>query len=178
VLLLFFSRRGSRPKSARLNDTMDSTTAVVAALCVSWYASSSLFNVGMKQSYMLVPDALALTTLQLALGALVTAPALLVLDPSGLHALIKHHRGALVVSAALFLGGTHCTNVSLTLLPISFAQVVKTTEPLFAVCLVFCWRGEQPKYLSVVALLCIIIGVVLAASRQIHSTRLETFSSY
>ena len=109
----------------------------IALLTALWYAANLIFNVGMKRSFKALPNALALTTLQLGVGALALAPALLVSGGGGaeLTALLTHERRRLALAAALFLGGTLCTNFSLNLLSISFVQVVKVTEPIFSVAL-------------------------------------------
>jgi len=71
-----------------------------------------------------------------------------------------------------FLLGTICTNISLALLTGSFVQVVKTTEPLFAVALCACIFGEQPGWLSLIALTSTVLGLLITT----HASRGHTFS--
>ena len=91
----------------------------LAAQVVVWYISNLLFNLGIKRSHALVPDVIALTTIQFALGtfalALMVALGFVQLPASQWHRLI-------LWSAALFLGGTLSTNVSLILLSVSFTR--------------------------------------------------------
>jgi hypothetical protein len=95
-----------------------------AARVCAWYVANLVFNVGMKRSHALLPDVMLLTTLQLLAGALALAVAVGVgavqLEP-GWWSL----RRPLALSTALILGGTLATNVSLTLLSVSFTHVVR-----------------------------------------------------
>jgi len=96
--------------------------ADVCRVC-AWYLANLVFNVGMKRSHALLPDVMLLTTLQIAAGAAAFAAALAVgavsLEP-GWWSL----RRPLAASTALILSGTLATNVSLTLLSVSFTHVV------------------------------------------------------
>lgn len=136
------------------------------ALVGTWYAFNLFFNVGMKRCFKAQPDAMSLTALQLLLGTLVLAPTL-ALDGARAARAIAARRGLLLTSACLFLGGTLSTNLSLTMLSISFTQVVKSTEPVFTLALCFCVLGEAPNWLSTVAVTAIVLGVIISAAQQI-----------
>ena len=135
----------------------------LAALVLVWYVASLTFNVGMKRSHALVPDVLVLTTFQFGLGALAYGVALL----TGA-ATLPHARWAtpLLSSAALLLGGTLFTNVSLTLLSVSFTHVIKTCEPFFTVMIVYLWDGQLPHPTAVLALVVTVVGVLVASTDQ------------
>ena len=129
--------------------------------CAFWYLCNLLFNLGMKRSFQLLPSPMLLTSAQFSAGALAW---LLCRSRGGLlGSTAGMGRGELCVSAALFLGGTLCTNLSLTLLSISFTHVVKTCEPVFTVAVCYCMFGEKPRALTVLALVCIVLGVVIAS---------------
>lgn len=140
----------------------------LAINCAFWYMWNLLFNLGMKRSFRLLPSPMLLTSAQFSVGALIW---LLCRSRGGLlGSTAGMGRGELCVSAALFLGGTLCTNLSLTLLSISFTHVVKTCEPVFTVAVCYCMFGERPRALTVLALVCIVLGVVIASfgHRQMH----------
>ena len=127
-----------------------------------WYAANLGFNMGMKRSHALVPDVFVLTTFQFAAGALTYGAALLfsaAVLPRGLWA-------ALGGSATLLLGGTLFTNVSLTLLSVSFTHVIKTCEPFFTVVIVYLWDRKMPEPTACLALGVTVLGVLVASTDQ------------
>ena len=136
----------------------------LAALTALWYAASLLFNLGMKRSHALIPDVLVLTTLQFCVGAVALGVAW------GFNAVrgpeFSRQNALVCWSALLFFGGTLCTNVSLTLLSVSFAHVVKTLEPFFTVAIVYAWERTPPSCTSVLALALTAAGVLVATSVQ------------
>jgi len=135
----------------------------LALLILVWYVANLGFNVGMKRSHALVPDVLVLTAFQFGAGAIAFGGAWL----TG-HAKLPHARWAarLGCSAVLLLGGTLTTNTSLTLLSVSFTQVIKTCEPLFTVVIVYFWDGKLPDATASVALLVTVVGVLVASTDQ------------
>jgi len=135
----------------------------LAVLILVWYTASLGFNVGMKRSHALVPDVLVLTAFQFGAGAIVYGGAWL----TG-HAKLPHARWAapLACSAVLLLGGTLCTNMSLTLLSVSFTHVIKTCEPFFTVVIVYFWDGKLPDATAALALLVTVVGVLVASTDQ------------
>ena len=146
----------------------------VAISVPAWYATSVLFNVLLKRTFRAGGDVMLATDLMFAAGPLVLA--LLVATSSRRRELVRTigvalsdgsgHRGQLIASSALFLGGTLCTNLSLTVLSLSFTHVVKTAEPLVSAVMVWAWRGERPKLLTSASLVLIFVGLVIACEAQ------------
>ena len=135
---------GCHGPGQRMSAAACTSTLLVVGL---WYASNLLFNVGMKRCFAVLPDAMVLTTMQLFMGTVVLAPVAFIADGAEAMRVLARRRGRILLSACFFLGGTLSTNVSLTLLSISFTQIIKSTEPIFTVVLCYCVLGERPSWL-------------------------------
>ena len=135
----------------------------LAGLVLVWYVANLGFNVGMKRSHALVPDVLVLTAFQFGAGAIAYGIVWL----AG-YAKLPQERWAvpLAGSAVLLLCGTLFTNVSLTLLSVSFTHVIKTCEPFFTVVIVYFWDGRLPDTTTALALVVTVVGVLVASTDQ------------
>jgi drug/metabolite transporter (DMT)-like permease len=78
---------------------------------------------------------------------------------------ILHIKMNLIITAVLFLSGTLLTNISLDLLPIGVAHILKACEPLVTL-VVLGLRKEMPELTSLTAAFCIVVGVIYSTSAQ------------
>ena len=162
----------SQPMSPRSHRRIEPLLQDLVLPCATpmWYGLNVLFNIGMKRSHALLPDVMLLTTLQYVAGAAALACAA-VLAPArraaAAAALVDGPTRRKIISASvLFLFGTLATNVSLTLLKVSFTHIVKTLEPLCTVVILRVRRGERPGGTAMLALGTTLAGVLLASVSQ------------
>jgi drug/metabolite transporter (DMT)-like permease len=138
---------------------------LATVLVTLWYASGIAFSVALK---LCAPhDLLFLTSVQLAAGVclLCGGSALFGRTSSLLEGAAAAPRRLVLASGALFLGGTVLTNASLLLLSVGFAHTLKACEPIVTVVLL-CATGERVGATNVLAVLCIVSGVLVTASTQ------------
>ena len=140
-----------------------------------WYGLNVLFNVGMMRSHALLPDVMLLTTLQYVAGAAALACSAMLAPARRAAAAAALTDGPtrrkLFIASVLFLFGTLATNVTLTLLKVSFTHIVKTLEPLCTVVILRVRRGERPGSTVMLALGTTLAGVLLSSVYQTGSRR-------
>lgn len=72
----------------------------------------------------------------------------------------------LLVTALLFMSGTMLTNAAIDCLPVGIVYVIKASEPIATIGIVWCRSGERPSIQGLFFVLCIIAGTVLTISVQ------------
>ena len=152
--------------------------------CLGWFGAGVFFSVAFKYSLTICDDVILLTTLHFGFSA----AAFVVLLPcqGGLAPLCNvmltpkepneaagsegndlgtvrwrfpNIKRSLLISSMLFLGGTLMTNVSLSLMPVGIAHILKASEPLFTI-MILCVRNHPPGMTTVFACITIVVGVI------------------
>ena len=136
-----------------------------------WFASNAFFSVYVKRAYVSDADPLALTTQQVLLGgvmAVTMVRAGAVRVPTSQRAWTH----GLLPSAALFLGGTICTNLSLSLMSVGFTHIIKACEPIFTAGLLFCLRNSVPDGSALLAIASVAIGALISSISDLNFSAL------
>lgn len=127
-----------------------------------WFAANTFFSIYAKRACALGAEPFELTTQLVSLGAAVAACSIL----GGAVCVPRCRRAwthGVLPSAALFLGGTTFTNVSLSHISVGFTHVIKACEPMFTAGLLYCLKSTLPDKLGLLLMASIAIGVVIAS---------------
>lgn len=147
-----------------------------------WYTLGVAFSVAFKRCTRTETNVAYLTMLQFLIGSailLAGLPAFGGLEPirhllflrptSEEHATAEGHTRCewrLLVTSLLFISGTMLTNAAIDYLPVGIVYVIKASEPVATIGIVWCRSGERPSVQGLFFVLCIIGGTVLTISVQ------------
>ena len=141
-----------------------------------WFASNAFFSVYVKRAYsdplaLSTQHVLALSTQHILLGGAVAAT---MVWKGAVHVPRSQRvwtRG-LLPSAALYVGGTICTNMSLSLMSVGFTHVIKACEPICTTGLLFFLRNSVPDGSALLAIASVAIGALISSISDLNFSAL------
>ena len=148
----------------------------IAALVMSWYASTAAYGVVFKldlhrlalQAHPQLPCVLVLTGLQLGVGAVLSAiGALGGVVHGGTGSVPSAQWPRLLKSGALHLVGSLATNAAFAVQSVGLTQLLKASEPLFAAALLWLLSGERVDAASALSAFVTVTGVAMTSRSDI-----------
>lgn len=131
--------------------------AFLVATTAVWWASNTVFYAAIRRSLDAVPDVMLHSMFQLLTGALLGVALWLVgrMKPFTCGALRPLNLSAFFLYIAAVM-----TNASCNALSVSFASVIRCTEPMLAAFLLWLWRGDVPTALAFITLVVVVAGIL------------------